>query len=138
VSVIDGYSYTVRLADTDAARVVYFASILRICHEAYEDILGQAGISLGSFLEESEVAIPIVSCEARFFAPMYCGDRLWIVVKAQLVGETEFKLDYKITPAVEEGKVLAVASTQHVCIDIQSRRRCNLPNSILHWIKLKL
>jgi 1,4-dihydroxy-2-naphthoyl-CoA hydrolase len=129
------YSYTVRLADTDAARVVYFASILRICHEAYEDVLEKAGISLSSFLGESEIAIPIVSCEARFFVPIYCGDRLWIVVKSKLIGATEFKLDYRITPAVEEERVLAVASTQHVCIDIQGRHRCHLPNSILHWIE---
>jgi 1,4-dihydroxy-2-naphthoyl-CoA hydrolase len=133
--VSDVYSYTVRLADTDAARVVYFTSILRICHEAYEDVLGKAGISLGQFLGESGVAIPIVSCEARFFSPMCCGDRLWIVVRSQLVGETEFKLNYQIMSAVEGGKILAVASTQHVCIDIQSRRRCHLPNSILQWIE---
>ena len=30
------YYYTVRFQDTDAAGVVYFANVLRICHEAYE------------------------------------------------------------------------------------------------------
>jgi hypothetical protein len=36
------YVRTVRLADTDAAGVVYFARTLSICHEAYEAALAAA------------------------------------------------------------------------------------------------
>jgi 1,4-dihydroxy-2-naphthoyl-CoA hydrolase len=127
------YSYTVRLADTDAARVVYFASILRICHEAYEDALQQAEIDLGSFLSDAAIAIPIVACEARFFAPMRCGDCLSISVRSQLIGETEFKLDYEVKSVGTE-KLLATASTSHVCIQVDSRRRCDLPDFMLRWL----
>jgi 1,4-dihydroxy-2-naphthoyl-CoA hydrolase len=137
LSRVDRYDYTVRLADTDAARVVYFANMLRICHEAYEHSLAQAGIDLGMFLGDSEMAIPIVNCRARFLLPVYCGDRLSIFVNPESIGETEFRLDYEIKPTMGEGKILAIASTSHVCIDIKSRSRRNLPDSIRRWLEGK-
>ncbi|MBD2021122.1 1,4-dihydroxy-2-naphthoyl-CoA hydrolase, partial [Leptolyngbya sp. FACHB-36] len=42
------YSRTVRFSDTDAAGVVYFASALSICHEAYEASLAAVGVDLRS------------------------------------------------------------------------------------------
>jgi 1,4-dihydroxy-2-naphthoyl-CoA hydrolase len=137
LSSVDRYDYTVCLADTDAARVVYFANMLRICHEAYEYNLARAGIDLGEFLGKSKMAIPIVSCRARFLLPVYYGDRLSIFVKPESIGETEFQLDYEIKSTMVEGKVLAIASTNHVCIDVKSRSRCNLPDSIRRWLEGK-
>ena len=40
------YSRQIYLSDTDAAGVVYFAKGLEICHQAYEESLAEAGISL--------------------------------------------------------------------------------------------
>ena len=42
------YQRTVHFADTDAAGVVFFANYLAICHEAYEESLGAAGIGLAA------------------------------------------------------------------------------------------
>lgn len=137
MSIVDRYDYTVRLADTDAARVVYFANMLRICHEAYEHSLARVGIDLGAFLGESEMAIPIVSCRARFLLPVYYGDQLSIFVKPESIEETGFQLDYEIKSTMGEEKVLAIAATSHVCIDVKNRSRRNLPDSIQLWLEGK-
>lgn len=44
------YNRTVRFQDTDAAGVVYFANVLGICHEAYEESLEASSINLKDFL----------------------------------------------------------------------------------------
>ncbi|MHC5822651.1 MAG: acyl-CoA thioesterase, partial [Nostoc sp.] len=43
------YNRTVRFQDTDAAGVVYFASVLSICHEAYEESLEASSINIKDF-----------------------------------------------------------------------------------------
>ena len=58
------YDYTVQFRDTDAARVVYFATILSICHVAYEASLVAAEIELKSFVSNPEFAIPIAHVSA--------------------------------------------------------------------------
>jgi 1,4-dihydroxy-2-naphthoyl-CoA hydrolase len=130
------YSYTVRLADTDAARVVYFASILRICHEAYEESFNAAAVKLWSLLTEGEILLPIVSCQARFLRPIFYGDQLSIVLHSQSIEASEYQVNYQITPAANPTKVLAVAETCHVCIDSQSRQRQKLPDLIWQWLDL--
>ena len=72
------YDYMVQFRDTDAARVVYFASILSICHIAYEASLVESGIDLRSFVSNPEFAVPISHVSADFFRPLYCGDRVKI------------------------------------------------------------
>ena len=40
------YYRTVHFSDTDAAGVIYFASLLSVCHEAYENSLKSSRIDL--------------------------------------------------------------------------------------------
>ena len=49
---------TVRLADTDAAGVVFFARTLMLCHEAYEEALARAGLDLKQFLGGADLIVP--------------------------------------------------------------------------------
>ena len=48
------YHRTIRFKDTDAAGVVYFANILAICNEAYEESLEASGIDFRNELVYNE------------------------------------------------------------------------------------
>lgn len=128
------YHRSIRLADTDAAGVVYFASMLSICHEAYEESLTQAGVNFGDFFRDPAVAIPIIHAEIDFFRPIYCGDRLIIELDPRLVNENTFDVAYQILSAACREICLAKAMTRHTCIDPTSRRRISLPPPVLHWL----
>ncbi|PSF38955.1 1,4-dihydroxy-2-naphthoyl-CoA hydrolase [Aphanothece hegewaldii CCALA 016] len=130
------YDRTIRLADTDAAGVIYFASLLSICHEAYEACLEKTGISLQPFLKDASCAIPIVHAEIDFQRPIYYGDQIRITVTPQFLSETEFESEYLITK-ISEPETFALAKTRHVCIDPQKRRRMPLPTSIMAWLDTK-
>ena len=72
------YQRIIRFQDTDAAGVVYFANVLAMCHEAYEESLAASGINLKAFFSNSDIAIPIVHASVDFFRPMFCGDKIYI------------------------------------------------------------
>ncbi|MEB3309993.1 MAG: thioesterase family protein [Snowella sp.] len=124
------YSRIIRLSDTDAAGVIYFASLLSICHEAYEDYLAQAGINLKNFFRDSETAIPIVHGEIDFFRPLFCGDRIQVNLTPILLNEHSFEIIYQITVNDCLDKPVAKGLTRHICINPRTRQKLAVPKSI--------
>lgn len=133
------YSYqkTIYLSDTDAAGVVYFANIFRICHQAYEEILGRSGVNLKTLMSPTGLVLPIVHSSADFFRPLFCGDRIEIQLTPKQLSETEFEIVYQVFSLPTPQKILARAITRHVCIQAENRQRSPLPEEILQWIKEK-
>lgn len=129
------YNRTVYLADTDAAGVVYFASVMNMCHEAYEESLAKTGINWQQFLTKSMVAIPIVHAEVSFFRPMFCGDKLLIKLVSKQISDYKFAIDYQVFSTTSLEKPLAQGNTKHVCINSQTRSKVNLPESIIKWLQ---
>ncbi|AFY30950.1 thioesterase family protein [Calothrix sp. PCC 7507] len=126
------YHRTVHFQDTDAAGVVYFANVLNICHEAYEASLEVSGINLKAFFGNSSVAFPIVHANVDFLRPMFCGDKLVVSLMPQKLGVEKFEIAYEI----KLGEVLAAkAITRHVCIDVNSRNKQELPDEINDWLE---
>lgn len=130
------YHRTIRFNDTDAAGVVYFANGLSMCHEAYEASIAASGISLQAFFRGAAIAVPITHASIDFYQPMFCGDRLAISLAPSLLSSTEFQIVYDLYFDREdpEKKAIAKALTTHVCIDSNTRKRCNLSDQLLEWI----
>lgn len=127
------YARTIRFADTDAAGVVYFARILSLCHEAYEAALAQAGIDIKVFFSRGPIAVPITHTEANFHRPLMCGDPITIDLQPVQQSAQEFEITYTVQLAT--GKVAAIASTRHICIDTVTRRPCPLTLPLVQWLQ---
>ena len=125
------YQRTVRFQDTDAAGVVYFANILSICHEAYEESLEASGINLKTFFCHSSLAFPIVHSSIDFMRPIFCGDKLFVVLRPQQLGIDKFEINYEILTA---DMIASKAVTRHVCIETSTRQKHRLPNQIIQWL----
>lgn len=128
------FTCTVRFQDTDAAGVVYFANILSICHEAWEESLAAAGIELASFFRNQSYATPIVHTSGDFFRPLYCGDRLTIHLIPQQLSSDVFEVNYQVFNIAE--KLVAQVNIKHVCIHPVSRSRQELPIEIRQWLQI--
>ncbi len=127
------YNRIIRFQDTDAAGVVYFANVLAICHEAYEESLGVSGINLKDFFTNPSVAFPIVHASVDFFRPMFCGDNLLIRLMPQQLSGDRFEVTYEVMVT----EVMAAKTiTRHVCIDTSSRSKRELPEQIIKWLEL--
>ena len=131
------YHRTVHFQDTDAAGVVYFANGLSLCHEAYEAALAAAGIDIKAFFRGDAIAVPITHASIDFFKPMFCGDRITISLKQTLLSPESFQIEYELffNGDEVEKKAIAKAITKHTCIDINTRKRCNLSQELLKWIE---
>jgi 1,4-dihydroxy-2-naphthoyl-CoA hydrolase len=126
------YEYTVQFRDTDAAGVVYFASMLSICHVAYEASLIQVGIDLKLFVTNPEFAVPITHVSADFLRPLFCGDRITIELTPKSIDNYKFEIEYQIRSSSES--ICATAITKHVVIDPRTRKRENLPEILIDWL----
>jgi 1,4-dihydroxy-2-naphthoyl-CoA hydrolase len=78
------------------------------------------------------VGFPIVHANVDFFRPLYCGDQVIIILRPQKIGVERFEINYEIFLAdVLVAKVL----TRHVCIDVSSRNKQELPGEIIEWLE---
>lgn len=125
------YRRTVRFQDTDAAGVVYFANVLAMCHEAYEESLVESGIDLKKFFNNPDVAFPIIHASVDFFRPLFCGDQVYIQLTPQSVGSDYFEIAFEMfAPSKQQ---VAKAMTKHVCINSVNRNRHQLPDEMMQW-----
>lgn len=118
------HQVTVRLHDTDAAGVLYFAHQFRIAHETYEAFMAAAGFGLGDLLRAGATALPIVHAEADYRAPLRVGDELTVSLSVKRLGRTSFTLDYSL---VRAGRVVGRVTTAHVAVDGRTGRKKDLP-----------
>ena len=125
---------TVRLADTDAAGVVFFARTLMLCHEAYEESLARAGLDLKQFLGGADLIVPISKSEAEYLRPLACGDKLRVTVAPALLTENSFAIRYEITRLGGGDKLAARVRTEHVCTSRQKSGRVPLPPALAAWV----
>ena len=133
---IFNYQRRIRLSDTDAAGVMYFARGLKICHEAYEESLAQAGIDLNRMIREGKTALPIVHAEIDFLRPLFCGDLVQVNLAARLINNSELAIAYQISPSNNLEQIVIKAQTRHVCINPQIRQRINLPPEMREWLNV--
>ncbi|MCS6772173.1 MAG: acyl-CoA thioesterase [Kiritimatiellae bacterium] len=118
---------SVRLHDTDAAGVLYFANQFRIAHEAYEAFMEQAGFGLGDVLKRGKIALPIVRADGDFRMPLHVGDPLELTLRLLRMGRTSFTLVCRLA---KDGKTAGHVTTTHVAIDPRTRRKKELPAAL--------
>jgi 1,4-dihydroxy-2-naphthoyl-CoA hydrolase len=129
------YARTVRLADTDAAGVVFFARTLMLCHEAYEASLAAAGLDLKEFLGGADLIVPIARSEAQYLRPLYCGDPLRISVAPSLLSADSFAIHFEITRLGPPEKMAARVRTEHVATSRARRERVPLTPALAAWVQ---
>ena len=129
------YDRTIRLADTDAAGVVYFARTLSICHEAYEAALAAAGISLTDLLGGGGIVGPISRSEADYKRPLRPGDQVRVSVAPSKLSDHSFAVRYELTKLGPPVKLAASVRTEHVCTAPARRERAPLPPALLAWVQ---
>jgi len=121
------YTTKIRLHDTDASGVIFFANQLRIIHDAYEDLLEEYGWSFRTMLKKTRYFLPIVHAESDYKTPLFVGDKIVIAVKVGHIGNTSFSFEYTL----KRGKTLVgTAQTVHVTIHQKTRKKIPLPPAL--------
>ncbi len=119
---------TVRIGDTDAAGIAYFASSLRLCHECYEALLEARNIGLREHFAPDGLALPIVHVEGDYKAPLRMGDRIRVMVTKCALGNRSYTIEYAIVK--ESGEIALTAKTVHVAVMLPDMKATAIPEML--------
>ncbi|MBI5150073.1 MAG: acyl-CoA thioesterase [Candidatus Omnitrophica bacterium] len=119
------YQTRIRLHDTDAAGVIFFANQFKIIHDAYEGLLETVGFGFAELISHKDFFLPIVHAESDYKMPLSVGDVLEVRVKVEKVGQTSFTLSYALVNARKE--TVGTGRTVHVTVSKATQKKIPLP-----------
>ncbi|MBE0537737.1 MAG: acyl-CoA thioesterase [Phycisphaerae bacterium] len=129
------YSYetVIRMQHTDAAGVMFFASVFVLAHDCYEAFLEQHGLSLGAMLDEGRFIAPIVHAEADIRKPMRLSEKITIEMTLAKTGKSSFELAYHLQN--KTGETTAHVTTIHAMLDNATRKAVRTPDFFAMMLK---
>ena len=119
------YQTKIKLHQTDAAGLLFFAHQFSIVHDAYEGILESIGFGFAELIRECDFFLPIVHAEADFTKPLFVGDLIEIQVTVEKIGNHSFTFSYNLQNAKQE--TVGTAKTVHVTMDKATQKKIPLP-----------
>ena len=122
------YQTVVKMYDTDAAGILYFANQFRFVHDAWESFLNSKGIFIHELLNSSDYMFVIAHAESDYMAPVFLGDELIVQLCIERVGAQSVTFGYDI---LRKDEVVGKAKTVHVAIDPSTRTSICLPQELL-------
>src|SRR5690349_10521785 len=108
------YKTQIRLHDTDAAGLLFFANQFVLVHDAYEKLLQKLGFSFEAMLKKRGYFLPIVHAECDYKKPLFVGDEITISVAVSHIGTSSFTFVYEIRN--KQKTLVGTAKTIHVTI----------------------
>ena len=122
------HNTTVKMYDTDAAGILYFASQFRFVHDAFESFLNHHEIFLKDMLSHKDYMFVIVHTESDYLEPVYLGDELTIELSVSKIGQTSVTFSYNL---FRSSSLVGRAKTVHVAINSKSRQKIEIPKHLL-------
>lgn len=114
----------VKLPDTDAAGILFFANYIRLAHDVYEEFIRDIGFSLNYIINEADYFLLIAHIEADYKKALKLGENYSVSLKVEKIGKTSFTLSYELYNS--GGNLSALIKTVHVAVDKKSNRPIRL------------
>jgi 1,4-dihydroxy-2-naphthoyl-CoA hydrolase len=119
---------TVRLHDTDAAGILFYANQFLFIHDAYEELLQLIGLPVATILRDEPFILPIVHAESKYLKPLAVGDEITVRVQVAKIGKTSFVLEYELSGV--DDTLVGKAKTVHVAVSKQTQNKIALPEKL--------
>jgi 1,4-dihydroxy-2-naphthoyl-CoA hydrolase len=130
------YQHRVRLHETDGAGILFYGQIFTLAHNAYEEMLAAAGISLRQILEEQIFAIPLAHAAADYLQPIELEEPLTLSVTVEQIGSRSFILKTSVEGVTTDGEghdetqLKAEVTTVHITTSLPEGEAIPLPAPI--------
>ncbi len=122
----------VRYAETDQMGYVYYGNYATYFEVARVEAFRQIGFSYNE-LEKQGVGMPVLEYKTKYISPAKYDDLLTVKVRIPELPGIRIRFEYEIHN--EEGKLLNIAETTLVFINIQTGKPTKLPPTIDSLIK---
>ncbi|MBI1937411.1 MAG: acyl-CoA thioesterase [Ignavibacteriales bacterium] len=110
--------------DADPAGIIFYASLFKYVHAAYEDFMRSLHTKRNFFFDR-EYVLPIFHAEADYVKPIRVGDELRIDVSVSSLKSSSFEITYRFYK--NDGGFTAQAKTVHVCVSKENFKKIELP-----------
>ncbi|WP_027178116.1 acyl-CoA thioesterase [Maridesulfovibrio bastinii] len=122
-------NHSVSYGETDAMGVVYYAEYLHFFERARSLFIRERGMSY-SDVEKRGIFLPVREANCRYRLPAHYDDQLQIRVGISEWRRASVLFVYEIYNS-DRTKIIATGSTEHACVDPESRRPVRVPD----WLK---
>ena len=120
--------------DADPAGIIFYASVFKYVHAAYEDFLRSLSTERNFFFDRDYI-LPIMHAEADYVRPIRVGDELRIDVVVSLLKSSSFEITYRFYIGAQ---FAAMAKTVHVCVLKEKFEKIELPKDFHEKLKSHL
>ncbi len=110
--------------DADPAGIIFYASLFKFAHSAYEEFMRSLKTEKNFFFDRDYV-LPIIHAEADYLQPVKPGDELKVKLTVSQLKKSSFELSYTFYNSTR--KIVAKAKTVHVCADKKKFEKIELP-----------
>ena len=121
--------------DADPAGIIFYASLFKYVHAAYEDFMRSLHIERNFFFDRDYI-LPIMHAEADYVKPIRVGDELRIDVNVSQLKNSSFELSYKFYK--NDSQFTALAKTVHVCVLKDKFEKIELPKDFYEKLNANL
>lgn len=122
------YSYQIKLADTDAAGRIYFASACRIAHESFEYYMAAAGLDISAIIGRMPFVLPVVHLSARYERPLTLGETIMVDTWVKEIGSKSVSFDHEICNA--DGKMAVFVTITHAVVSKATSKAVPMPKRL--------
>jgi 1,4-dihydroxy-2-naphthoyl-CoA hydrolase len=116
----------VRMYDTDACQILFFAKQFRFSHDAWEELMIAEGFGF-DYLNREDVpfTMVMVHCEADYKHRLAVGDKLEVHTSVAKIGTTSFTIFYEI---FRDGLLVGSCTTVQVTLDRRTLQKIPIPS----------
>ena len=116
----------VRYAETDQMGVVYYSNYFIWMEVGRTNLLRDYGLTYKN-LEESGIMLPVVEAYAKYIAPAYYDDDIYIHSKVTGLTNVKIKIDYEIYR--NKNELVCKGYTVHAFVSVENKKIIKVPKS---------
>ena len=132
------FNWNVRVyyEDTDAGGIVFYANYLKFLERARTEWLRAAGVNQLALKESYGVMFVVKSTAVDYHAPAQLDDELKVTVSVRRLGRASVQFSQEVWHIGGEPNTLLVSAEIKVgCIDAQTLRPCEMPETVSMKLK---
>ena len=122
------YDTTVKLHQTDAAGIVFFARYFDIAHDAYEAFMKSIGFGFDRIIPHEGLLLLVAHAEADYKQSLAVSGSAKVRMTAEKIGRSSFVLKYEIRDS--ENRLAGELRTVHVAVARETGEKTRLPEEL--------
>jgi len=117
--------------DADAAGVLFHGNYFNVCHSAFESFIASQN-KYQEYFSSKDFGFPIVHSEADYFAPLFPGEEVEIIISLNEIRTSSFSLLFKLKKQNDE--VAAEIKIVIVCVEKKKWQKIALPPFVIELL----